>query len=86
MTIAPRTDPVEFRFVAGLIRDDPGHDHAVLATGLGPAFVLSASGGRSAADRAYEAQQRLTEAAVALKASLTADIEVRTWKAAPRWG
>ena len=86
MTIAPRTDPVEFRFVAGLIRDDPGHDHAVLATGLGPAFVLSASGGRSAADRAYEAQQRLTEAAVALKASLTADIEVRDLEGSPALG
>ncbi len=86
MTIAPRPDPLEFRFVAGPIRDDPGHDHAVLATGLGPAFVLSASGGRSAADRAYEAQQRLAEAAVALKASLTADIEVRDLEGSPALG
>jgi len=86
MTIAPRPDPVEFRFVAGPIRDDPGHDHAILATGLGPAFVLSASGGRSAADRAYEAQQRLIEAAVALKASLTADFEVRDLEGSPALG
>jgi hypothetical protein len=86
MTVAPRPDPLEFRFVAGPIRDDPSHDHAVLATGLGPAFVLSASGGRSAADRAYEAQQRLTEAAVALKASLTADFEVRDLDGDPALG
>ena len=86
MTIAPRPDPLEFRFVAGPIRDDPAHDHAVLATALGPAFVLSASGGRSAADRAYEAQQRLAEAAVALKASLTADFEVRDLEGNPALG
>jgi pSer/pThr/pTyr-binding forkhead associated (FHA) protein len=86
MTIAPRSDPLEFRFVAGPIRDDPSHDHAVLATALGPAFVLSASGGRSAADRAHEAQQRLAEAAVALKASLTADIEVRDLEGSPALG
>lgn len=86
MTIAPRPDPLEFRFVAGPIRDDPAHDHAVLATGLGPAFVLSASSGRSAADRAYEAQQRLAEAAVALKASLTADFEVRDLEGNPAIG
>jgi len=86
MTIAPRTDPVEFRFVAGLIRDDPSHEHAVLATGLGPAFVLSASGGRSAAERAQQAQQRLNDAATALKASLTADVEVRDLGGNPTLG
>jgi len=86
MTIAPRPDPVEFRFVAGPIRDDPGHDHAVLATALGPAFVLSASGGRSAAERAYDAQQKLVEAGAALKASLTADFEVRDLEGNPAIG
>jgi hypothetical protein len=86
MTIAPRIDPLEFRFVAGPIRDDPGHDHAVLATALGPAFVLSASGGRSAAERAYAAQQKLADAAAALKASLTADFEVRDLEGSPAIG
>jgi hypothetical protein len=86
MTIAPHTDPVAFRFVAGLIRDDPSHEHAVLATGLGPAFVLSASGGKSAAERAQLAQQRLNDAATALKASLTADIEVRDLGGNPTLG
>jgi hypothetical protein len=86
MTIAPRTDPVEFRFVAGLIRDDPSHEHAVLATGLGPAFVLSTSGGKSAAERALSAQQRLNAAAAVLKASLTADVEVRDLGGNPSLG
>lgn len=86
MTIAPRPDPVEFRFVAGPIRDDPSHEHAVLATGLGPAFVLSASGGKSAAERALQAQQRLNDAATALKASLTADVEVRDLGGNPALG
>jgi hypothetical protein len=86
MTIAPRTDPVEFRFVAGLIRDDPAHEHAVLSTGLGPVLVLSASGGKSAAERALQAQQRLNEAATALKASLTADVEVRDLGGNPALG
>lgn len=85
-TIAPRADPVEFRFVAGLVRDDPSHDHAVLATGLGPAFVLSAAGGRSAAERAQQAQQRFNDAATALKASLTADVEVRDLGGNPTLG
>jgi hypothetical protein len=86
MTIAPRSDPVEFRFVAGLIRDDPAHEHAVLSTGLGPVFVLSASGGKTAADRALQAQQRLNDAATALKASLTADVEVRDLGGNPALG
>lgn len=68
-------DPIDFHFVAEPLEEDPAH--AVLATELGPAFVLSASGGQSAAARALEAQKRLNAAAGPLKAALEADLEAR---------
>ena len=79
LSVAAPPDPAEFRFAAEpfAIEDAPGHDHAVLATAVGPAFVLSASGGRTAAQRALEAQRRLNEAAVLLRASRDADLQVR---------
>jgi hypothetical protein len=77
LTINPPADPVEFRFSAEMLADAPDHEHAVLSTGAGPAFVVSASGGRSAAERAAEAVRRLNEAAVALKASLAEDVDMR---------
>jgi hypothetical protein len=68
---------VDLRFSAEPFEDEGGHLHAVISTALGPAFVLSAAGGRSALERAFEAQRRLNDAAAALKASREADIEVR---------
>jgi len=70
-------DPVDLRFSAEPFEDEAGHLHAVISTAVGPAFVLSAVGGHSALDRAFETQRRLNEAAGALKASRDADIEVR---------
>jgi hypothetical protein len=77
LSVGGTPDPIEFRFVAEPFEDAAGHDHAVLSTGLGPAFVLSGSGGRSAAERAAEAQRRLNEAAAALKASRDTDVRAR---------
>lgn len=77
LNVAAPQATVDFRFVAEPWVDVPGHDHALLATGLGPVLVLSASGGRSAADRALQAQERLNLAAGPLKAALTVDVEVR---------
>jgi hypothetical protein len=79
LSVAAPPDPAEFRFAAEpfAVEDAGGHDHAVLATAVGPAFVLSASGGQTAARRALEAQRRLNEAAVLLRASREADLEVR---------
>lgn len=68
-------DPLTFRFVTEPFLD--AHDHALLSTGLGPAFVLSASGGRSAGERALEAQNRLNDAAAGLRAGAAPDITVR---------
>jgi hypothetical protein len=68
---------VEWRFVAEPFEDAAGHAHALLSTALGPAFVLSAAGGRSAAERAAEAAQRLNQAAGPLRASLDADFRAR---------
>jgi len=70
-------DPVDLRFSAEPFEDEGGHLHAAVTTALGPVLVLSAAGGRSAVERAFDAQRRLNEAAGALKASREADIEVR---------
>ena len=77
LQVAAPPESVDFHFVAEPFDDVPGHDHAVLSTGLGPAFVLAPSGGRSAGQRAMEAAQRLNEAATFLKASRDADLELR---------
>jgi hypothetical protein len=73
ISVAPTTDPIEWRFAAEPFADAPGHAHAFLATALGPAFVLSSAGGKSAAERALEAAKRLNAAAGPLRASLDAD-------------
>jgi hypothetical protein len=92
ITVVPPADPVEFHFVvehpsaAGINDPENGHDHVVLSTGLGPVFLISAAEGMSAAERGGEAQRRLNEAAVALKAALTTDLEVRGLDGQPSIG
>jgi hypothetical protein len=83
LKLKPAGENVELRFVAEPFEDAPGQQHAVIATELGPLFVLSASGGRSAADRALDAQKRLNAAAVILKASRNDDVELRDAAARP---
>jgi hypothetical protein len=83
LDVLPSSDTVDFRFAAQPFEAAPGREHAVLATGLGPAFVLAASGGKSAAERAYEAQRRLNEAGTVLKATREADIELRGAETSP---
>jgi hypothetical protein len=78
LTVTPLADPLELRFVAEPFEDVPGHDHAVLATGVGAAFVLTGGPARSAAERAVEAADRLNEAAGTLKASLDTDLRLRS--------
>ena len=70
-------EPVGFRFVAEPFDDVPGHEHAALATGLGPAFILTSGQGKSAAERAYEAQKRFNDSAQVLRSTRTADIRAR---------
>jgi IPT/TIG domain-containing protein len=77
LAIDPSDDPIGFRFVAEPFVDTPGHDHAALATGLGPAFILSGGGGKRAAERAYEAQRQLNDAAQAFASSREADIRAQ---------
>ncbi|HEY6547263.1 MAG TPA: IPT/TIG domain-containing protein, partial [Vicinamibacteria bacterium] len=83
LSVMPSSDVVDFRFAAQPFDAVPGRDHAVLATGLGPAFVLAAAGGKSAAERAYDVQQRLNQAGTLLKASRDVDIELRNADTAP---
>jgi len=77
VTVAPPLDPVEFSFAAEPFVDAAGHEHALLTTGLGPAFVLSGTARQSAAVRAAEAQRRLNAAAVPLRATRGEDLEIR---------
>jgi hypothetical protein len=77
LTLAAPADPVDLRFSAEPFEDEAGHLHASVTTALGPVLVLSAAGGRSAAERAFDAQRRLNEAAAAIKASHV-DVEMRS--------
>jgi hypothetical protein len=83
LAVAALPDPIDFRFVAEPFEDAPGHEHAILATGLGPAFVLSASGGRPAAERAYEAERRLNAAGASLKGTVDGDVRARGLDGSP---
>ena len=83
LVVAAAPDPIDLRFVAEPFEDTPGHEHAILTTGLGPAFVLSASGGRSVGERALEAQRRLNEAGVALKGTVDGDVRARGLDGSP---
>lgn len=74
----PEAPPnIDLRFAAEPLDEAPDGALAAVATELGPAFVLAAADGHTAAQRAVDAQNRLNQAAVALKASLGADLEVR---------
>ncbi|HSD27733.1 MAG TPA: IPT/TIG domain-containing protein, partial [Vicinamibacteria bacterium] len=75
-----------FRFVAEPFDDAPGRDHAVLATGLGPAFVLASSGGRSSAERAFEAARRMNDAGASLKTTPGLNFELRDADSRPTLG
>jgi hypothetical protein len=77
LQLAPPADPVEFRFAPEPFTAVPGRPHAVVASGLGPAFVLAASGGKTAAARAAEAASRLNASAQALRTTVGLTIEAR---------
>jgi hypothetical protein len=68
LPVSALPDGVGFRFFAEpfTLGGGSGAKRAVLSTVLGPAFVLSASGGESAAQRAVAAQARLNGAAARL--------------------
>jgi hypothetical protein len=77
LAVDPVDDPIGFRFVAEPFVDGPGHEHAALATGLGPVFILSSGGGKSAAERAYEAQRKLNDAAAGFASFREADVRAQ---------
>jgi hypothetical protein len=83
LQVAPASDPVEFHFAAEPFTTAPGRAHAVLTTGLGPAFVLAASGGKTAAVRAVEAAGRLNAAAQALRTTVGLNLEARGLDSGP---
>jgi len=83
LQVPPAADPVEARFVAGPFTAAAGRPHAVVSTGVGAEFVLAASGGRSAAVRALEAQNRLNAAIPAIRTTLGLNFEARGFDASP---
>ncbi len=85
LQVPPPADPVEARFVAEPFVAASGR-HALLATGFGPAFVLAAAGGRSAAERALEAEDRLNAAVPLLRSTAGLTIEARGLDASPVLG
>jgi len=81
--IQPPSDAIGFHFVAEPFPAPPDRPYAALTTGFGPAFILVASGGKSAAERALEAQQRLNAAATVLASSPGLVPEVRNLETSP---
>ena len=77
LQLKPQADPIDFRFVAEPFAPAPGRTHALLATGFGPAFVLAASGGMTAAERAAVAADRLNAAAQPLRTTVGLTLEAR---------
>ncbi len=77
LDVAAPTSGIDFRFVAEPLEEAPDGSLAAVATELGPAFVLAAADGQTAAQRAHDAQLKLNRAAVAVKASLGAEFEAR---------
>ena len=77
LEVDPPADPVPFRFVAEPFTAVPGRPHAVLSTGLGPAFVVAAASGKTAAARAVEAAGRLNAAGEALRTTVGLNLEAR---------
>ena len=69
LEVAPPADPLELRFVAEPFDQESAQSLAVVTTDLGPAFVLAAANGRTAAERAAEAQERLNAAVASLAGS-----------------
>ncbi len=77
LQLKPQADTIDFRFVAEPFAPAPGRIHALLATGFGPAFVLAASGGMTAAERAAVAADRLNAAAGPLRTTVGLTFEAR---------
>jgi hypothetical protein len=84
--VSPPADPLTLHFVAEPFPGPPERPHAVLATALGPTLVLAASGGRSAAQRALEAEQRLNQAVASLATSPDLVPEARDLTSRPTIG
>jgi hypothetical protein len=78
MSVTPLPEPVGFRFVAEPFEDTPGHEHASVSTGLGPAFILTGGQGKTAGERAYQAQKGFNDAAQVLRSTRTAEIRARS--------
>ncbi|HEX9187940.1 MAG TPA: IPT/TIG domain-containing protein, partial [Vicinamibacteria bacterium] len=83
LEVDPPADPVPFRFVAEPFTAVPGRPHAVLSTGLGPAFVVAAASGKTAAARAVEAAGRLNAAGEAIRTTVGLTLEARGYDATP---
>jgi hypothetical protein len=83
LQLKAQADPIDFHFVAEPFSPGPGRMHALLASGFGPAFVLAASGGMTAAERAAVAAERLNAAAQPLRTTVGLTLEARGVESSP---
>jgi hypothetical protein len=83
LTVPPLPESLDLRLVPQPFDAVAGRGHAVLATELGPAFVLAGSATRSAAERAVEAQRRFDDAVTAIKATRGLTFEARALETSP---
>lgn len=81
LTAADPPEAVALHFAAEPLGDDK--NQAAVSTALGPAFLLATANGRSAAERAAEAAQRLNEALPAIRASRDTDFVARGFDRKP---
>ncbi len=77
---------VELRFVPEPFSGVGGRAHAVVATGLGPAFAFADSGGQTAAERAFDAARKLDGVVAALRTTLGLTFEARGYDTNPTLG
>jgi IPT/TIG domain len=83
LTTPPLPESVELHLVPQPFDAAAGRSYAVLATDVGPAFVLAGTAARSAAERAMEAQRRFDEAVTAIKATRGLNFEARALETSP---
>jgi hypothetical protein len=83
LTVPPLSESLELHLVPQIFDAAAGRSHVVLATDLGPAFVLAGSATRSAAERAVEAQRRFDEAVATIKATRGLTFEARALDTSP---
>jgi len=86
LQVAGMPEAVELRFVPEPFSGAGGRTHAIVATGLGPAFAFADAGGQTAAERAADAARKLNGALDALRTTLGLNFEAHGYETSPSLG